>query len=80
MATWAALTGTGAPSPVATTSQAELPVSATTPLSAHYPKGGESSSSACRSLLPPATEAIVGVLAQMTLAHARGTPKKGQPR
>jgi hypothetical protein len=78
MATWASLTPTGAPSPAGTTSQAELPLSTTTrSLSAHQPEGGESSSSACRSFLSPAADAVVAVLAQMTLAHARSPMQKG---
>lgn len=81
MGTWAALCTTGEPPSTAPTSQAELPLSATTrSLSAHHSEGGESASSACRSLLAPAVEAVVAVLAQMTLAHARSPlPKEPCP-
>lgn len=78
MATWASLAPTGAPPPVGTNPQAEPPLSATSrSLSAHQPQGGESSSSACRSFLSPAADAVVAVLAQMTLAHARTPMQKG---
>lgn len=65
MATWAALTP-GARSPAGTTAQAD-PAPSTDPR-----KGGaQSTGSACPSFPPPAATAIVAVLAQMTLAHAR---------
>ena len=77
MATWAALTPTGIP-PAATTPRAELPLSTTTrSLPAHHGEGGASDSSARGSLPPPTVEAVVAVLAQMTLAHARIPPQKG---
>lgn len=78
MGTWATRSATGPPPSTAPTSQAELPLSTTTrSLSAHQSEGGEPASSACRSLLAPAVEAVVAVLAQMTLAHARSHIQKG---
>jgi hypothetical protein len=72
MAAWASLPPTDAPPPAGTTSRAEPSLSTTTrSLSAHQPEGGESSGSARTSFLPPAVDAVVAVLAQMTLAHTR---------
>jgi hypothetical protein len=71
MATWSSLTPTDAQPLVGTTTQAEPSLSTTTPLPAHQPEGGELSGSACTSFLPQAADAVVAVLAQMTLAHAR---------
>jgi hypothetical protein len=66
MATWAALSLTGALDPSGTSVQAEPPSAADTQ------KGGAGSTgSACTPFPTPAADAVVAVLAQMTLAHAR---------
>lgn len=68
MATWTAWVGPGAPGSAGTTSaQAEPPTAAP-----HIRKGGEDvTGSACTSFPSPAADAVVAVLTQMTLAHAR---------
>lgn len=73
MATWAALASTRAPDPSGTRVQA-APSSA-----AEEQKGGaRSTGSACTPFPTPAAAAVVAVLAQMTLAHARNpTQQKG---
>ena len=75
MAAWAAVDA-APPEPGATagtTPQADASLSATTPSpSTPGTQGGDAgSTSACSSFLPAATDQIVAVLAQMTLAHAR---------
>jgi hypothetical protein len=66
MATWATLTPPDARPRTRTTEQAE-PSPATDPREG----GAQSTRSACTSFPPPAAAAVVAVLAQMTLAHAR---------
>jgi hypothetical protein len=73
IATWAALASTRAPDPSGTRVQA-APASA-----AEEQKGGaRSTGSACTPFPTPAADAVVAVLASMTLAHARNpTQQKG---
>lgn len=66
MATWAALTSNGAPNPSGTSGQAEPPSAAE-----RHKGGAGSTGSACTPFPTPAADAVVAVLAQMTLAHAR---------
>jgi hypothetical protein len=68
MATWTAWVGPGVPGPAGTTStQAEPPAAAP-----YSWKGGEDvTGSACTPFPSPAAAAVVAVLTQMTLAHAR---------
>jgi len=65
MATWAALATQGVPDRSGTSGQAEPP-SATD----RQEGGAGSTGSACTPFPPPAADAVVAVLAQMTLAHA----------
>lgn len=74
MATWAALASTGAPDPSGTRVQAEPPSAA------ERQKGGAGSAgSACAPFPTPAVDAVVAVLAQMTLAHARNPIQQKGP-
>ena len=72
MATWAALAATGARPPAGTTRQAEPP-----PSTDSENAGEELTGSACTSFPPQTADAVVAVLAQMTLAHARNPAQKG---
>lgn len=74
MATWAALVPPGAPDPSGTRVQAEPP-------SAPDPQegGAGSTGSACAPFPAPAADAVVAVLAQMTLAHARNPIQQKGP-
>jgi hypothetical protein len=74
MATWAALTSTGAPDPSGTSVQAEPPSAAD-----RQEGGAGSTGSACTPFPTPAAEAVVAVLAQMTLAHARNPIRQKGP-
>jgi hypothetical protein len=74
MATWAALTSTTAPDPSGTSVQADPP-SATK----RQEGGARSTGSACTPFPTPAAEAVVAVLAQMTLAHARNPIRQKGP-
>ena len=74
MATWAALTSTTAPDPSGTSVQAEPP-SATEPQEG----GAGSTGPACTPFPTPAADAVVAVLAQMTLAHARNPIQQEGP-
>ena len=74
MATWAALVPTGAPDPSGTSVQAEPPSAA------ESQKGGAGSTgSACTPFPTPAADAVVAVLAQMTLVHARNPIQQKGP-
>jgi hypothetical protein len=74
MATWAALTSTGAPDPSGTSVQAEPPSAAK-----RQEGGACSAGSACTPFPTPAADAVVAVLAQMTLAHARNLFRQKGP-
>jgi hypothetical protein len=74
MATWAALVPPGAPDPSGTSVQAEPP-SAT-----ESQEGGAGSTGpACTPFPTPAADAVVAILAQMTLAHARNPIQQEGP-
>lgn len=74
MATWAVLTPPGTPDPSGTSVQAEPPPAA------EPQKGGPGSAgSACTPFPTPAADAVVAVLAQMALAHARNPIQQKGP-
>jgi len=74
MATWAALTINGAPDPSRTSVQTEPP-SAT-----ERQEGGADSTGPARTPFPtPAADAVVAILAQMTLAHAHNPTQQEGP-
>ena len=74
MAAWAALVSPGAPDPSGTSGQAEPPSTAD-----RQEGGAWSTGSACTPFPTPAADAVVAVLAQMTLAHARNPIQQKGP-